>query len=211
MGQAAQSSTRRPVLNIRGELVALGPLRRDLVPTYQRWMNDLITARNLGTSTPLTLEAEEAWYEQAAVSPQTVSFTIYELASPRPIGTTQLMGINLRNRRAEFGINIGEHDARRKGYGTEATRLLLDYAFTALGLHNVSLTVADFNPAAIRAYEKAGFREFGRRRECWLMGGKLHDEVHMQCLSTEFTGSLLDHVFSPEKYSASKKRTCVDD
>ncbi len=188
MGQAAESPTGRPVLNIRGELVALGPLRRDLLPTYQRWMNDLITARNLGTSTPLTLEAEEAWYEQAAVSPQTVSFTIYELASLRPIGTTQLMGINLRNRRAEFGINIGEHDCRRKGYGTEGTRLILDYAFTALGLHNVSLTVADFNPAAIRAYEKAGFREFGRRRECWLMGGNLHDEVHMQCLSTEFTG-----------------------
>jgi len=42
------------------------------------------------------------------------------------------------------------------------------------------------NPAGIRAYKKAGFKEIGRRRECRMMGGKLWDEVHMDCLSSEF-------------------------
>ena len=42
------------------------------------------------------------------------------------------------------------------------------------------------NPAGIRAYQKAGFREFGRRRECRLMGGKLWDEIQMDCLSSGF-------------------------
>jgi RimJ/RimL family protein N-acetyltransferase len=63
---------------------------------------------------------------------------------------------------------------------------MLDYAFSALGLHNVILTVFEFNPAAIRAYNKAGFKEIGRRRECRLMGGKLWDEIYMDCLSSEF-------------------------
>src|SRR3712207_4845770 len=63
---------------------------------------------------------------------------------------------------------------------------MLDYAFTALGLHNVMLTVFEYNAAGIRAYQKAGFEEFGRRRECRAMGGKLWDEIYMDCLSSEF-------------------------
>ena len=49
---------------------------------------------------------------------------------------------------------------------------MLDYAFTALGLHNVMLTIHEYNLAGRRAYEKAGFKEIGRRRQCrWLNGG----------------------------------------
>ncbi len=48
----------RPVLNIEGELVALGPLRRDLLPLYQRWINDLVAARGLGAFRPITVEKE---------------------------------------------------------------------------------------------------------------------------------------------------------
>lgn len=184
------------IFNLVGEKIALGPLRRDLVPTYQRWMNDLLIARNLGTAVPVTLEAEQAWYDRGSTSRETVSFTIYERSSLRPIGTTQLMGLHPRNRRADFGISIGEADCFNKGYGTETTRLMLEYGFGALGLHNIGLTVASFNPGAIRAYEKAGFREFGRRRECWLMEGRLHDEVHMQCLATEFKGRGLSEFYA---------------
>jgi RimJ/RimL family protein N-acetyltransferase len=55
--------------------------------------------------------------------------------------------VDHRNRSATFGILIGEPECRGKGYGTETTRLMLDYAFTTLGLHNVMLTVFEFNPA----------------------------------------------------------------
>jgi hypothetical protein len=55
-----------------------------------------------------------------------------------------------------------------------------------LGLHNVMLTVLEFNQAGIRAYQNAGFKEFGRRRQSHLSGGKLWDEIQMDCLSTEF-------------------------
>ena len=51
-----------------------------------------------------------------------------------------------------------------RDFGTEATKLLLDYAFTVLGVHNVWLDTPAYNAGAIRAYEKAGFREIGRRR-----------------------------------------------
>lgn len=188
-----------PIVNIGGERVALGPHRRDLIPTYLRWINDFSALRTLGANAPAptTLEQEEAWY--ASTEPNTVRFTIYERATWRPVGATELHAIDHRNRSAVFGILIGEADARGRGFGSEATRLTIDYAFTAIGLHSVSLTVAEFNLAGRRVYERAGFRECGRRRECRRLGDRLWDELTMDCLATEFEGSGLSRVFAPDE------------
>jgi diamine N-acetyltransferase len=189
-----------PIVNIVGELVALGPLRRELLPTYQRWINDFATIRNLGIPpVPMTMEQEQGWYEGAVKNERTIPFTIYEREGWTPIANTSLMDIDYRNRTAEFGILIGEGAARGKGYGTEATRLMLDYAFTALGLHSVMLGVHEYNLAGRRAYTKAGYRECGRRRQCQSMGGKLWDTIYMDCLASEFTSPVLGKVFVPDE------------
>jgi len=189
----------QPIINILGELVALGPLDRKLLPIYQRWMNQFDMLRTLDfPPQPLTLEAETDWFEAAARSTE-MYFTIYERSSWRPIGNLDLRAIDFRNRSAEFGITIGEADCRGKGYGTEATRLTLDFAFTALGLHSVTLAVFAYNPGAIRAYEKAGFRKIGRRREAKWMGGRLWDIIYMDCLATEFESPVLSKIFAPDE------------
>ncbi len=176
-----------PILNLVGEKVALGPIRRDLVPVYERWINDFEVVRTLGVSgpRPLTTEGEVAWYERTALSDKDVSFTMYERASLRPIGSSGLHFVDHYNRTATFGILIGEKDCWGKGYGTEATRLMLDYAFTGLGLHNVMLNVFANNERAIRAYRRAGFREIGRRRQAHRTGGDMEDVVFMDCLATD--------------------------
>lgn len=198
-----ESRGERPVVNIVGTLVALGPLRRDLLPTYQRWLNDFGTLRTLGMPPhPMTLEQEQTWFDGAAASRDNIPFTIYELATWRPIGTTGLGSVDHRNRTAEFGILIGEPACRGKGYGTETARLMLDYAFTALGLHNVMLTTDVFNHAGRRAYARAGFREFGRRRACRVVGGRQYDTVYMDCVATEFTSPVLAQVFAPDERRA---------
>lgn len=191
----------RPVVSIQGEWVALGPIRRDLLPLYQRWVNDLSTLRTLAmVPRPLTSEAEDQWYERAAIgSEQDVHFTIYRLPELHPLGNTSLHYIDYRDRSAELGIFIGEKEMRGHGYGTEAVRLMLDYAFVALGLHNVMLKVYEFNQAARRAYDKAGFREIGRRRQSKWMGGRLWDEIYMDCVSTEFESPVLGRVFVPDE------------
>jgi RimJ/RimL family protein N-acetyltransferase len=196
---SASGVAERPIVNIEGELVALGPLRRDLLPTYVRWINNFSTMRTLGFAAPgpMTLEQETTWYDgQAAREP---AFTIYERATWRPVGNTGLHAVDHRNGSAVFGIMIGEPDCRGKGYGTEVTRLMLDYAFTALGLHSVMLTCYEFNLAGQRAYAKAGFKEFGRRRQCRWMGGRLWDEVYMDCLASEFESPVLGRVFAPDQ------------
>lgn len=189
-----------PLVNIRGTLVALGPLRRDLLPDYHRWINDFEVLRTLGANfRPMSMEQESGWYDHSSTAEHNHPFTIYELSTWRPIGSTALMGIDHANRTAEFGIMIGEADCRGKGYGTEVTRLMLDYAFTALSLNSVMLTVAEYNAAGRRAYEKAGFQEIGRRRQCRMRAGTLYDMIYMDCVRTEFSSSVLASILVPHQ------------
>jgi RimJ/RimL family protein N-acetyltransferase len=188
-----------PILNIIGEKVALGPVRRDCLPLYLKWINDVNVARTLnGDVTPVTLEARQDSYERWSKSDGTSqNFNVYERATLRPIGMTWLLNIDLLHQTAGFGIVIGEKDCWGKGYGTEATTLTLDYAFIGLGLHNVMLTVSPYNERGIRAYTRAGFREFGRRREAWRLGGRAYDVVYMDCLATEFQSPVLHRLLAP--------------
>ena len=91
-----------PILNVVGEKVALGPLRRDLVPLYDRWFNDFEAgAAVLSQLRPHSREARDAWYEHLAKDdPETVEFLIYERATLRPIGKTALDQIDHFDRTA---------------------------------------------------------------------------------------------------------------
>lgn len=193
------SSDAFPVINFAGELVALGPLRRDLLPLYHRWNNDLEVSRTRGVGWPESLERTTAEFERLAASDRAVAFTMYARADWQPIGLCTLTEIDHRFGRATFGITIGEINYRGRGYGTEATRLLLDFAFTGLGLRNVMLTCFAFNAGGRRAYEKAGFREFGRRRDASRHGGKPWDLIYMECLADEFESPVLAHVLNPSE------------
>ena len=188
-----------PVLNILGEKVALGPLVRVHLPLYARWYNDFRVIRTFDTPRPRSLEDLTERFQHAAVSDDARWFTIYERASWRPIGRTDLFEIDRRHGTATWGLVIGERDAHGKGYGTETARLMLDYAFTALGLHNVRLDVDEFNLAGRRAYENAGFREIGRRRQATWMGGRFWDLIYMDCLATEIASPVLGQTFRPDR------------
>jgi diamine N-acetyltransferase len=198
MTETEATDSSRPVVNIVGEKIALGPIRRDLVPVYQRWINDFATLRTLFIPPkPLTLEQEYAWFD-SAMTDTDIHFTIYESTTWRPIGNALWRAVDFRNRTAEMAIFIGDAADRGKGYGTEATRLMLDYAFTALGLHNCMLTTYAFNLAGYHAYKKAGFREIGRRTACHWFAGQLWDEIYMECLATEFESPVLARIFAPD-------------
>lgn len=189
-----------PVINIQGEKVALGPYDKSITETYLRWVNDFDTLRLGGLPIkPRTLEQLIAAFERWGNEQDEIWFLMYEVSTWRPIGWTGLQHIDLHHRSAEFGITIAEKSARGKGYGTEAAQLILDYAFTARGLHSVQLTTAAYNIAGQRAYKKAGFKEAGRVREADFMGGKFWDLLYMDCLASEFTSPVLARTFLTEQ------------
>jgi len=185
----SMSAPSDPVVNIRGDRVALGPLHRGLLPLIERWDNEFRTV-DLGGGDPRPVSVEEiaaAWEpllrgERA----DWIGFAIYALPNLRPIGIANIRDFGNPHGTAEFGITIGDASDRGQGFGTEATRLLLEYAFTVLGVHNVWLDTPAYNAGAIRAYEKAGFREIGRRRGARTLAGARYDVVLMDCIADEF-------------------------
>ena len=184
-----QGDSGPPAVNITGERVALGPLHRGLLPLLLRWENDFWTVDRGGDEPrPVTREAIAAAWEPLLRGEREdwIGFAIYALPELRPIGVMNVRDFTNRHGAAEFGITIGEAADRGHGYGTEAVRLLLDYAFTILGVHNVWLDTPAYNTGAIRAYEKAGFREIGRRRGARVLAGKRYDVVLMDCVADEF-------------------------
>ncbi len=177
----------QPVVNVEGDLVALGPLRRDLLETYHRWVNDFDVARTLGLPLkPSTLESEHRRFDAlTAGNSDSVVFTIYERATLCPVGITELQDIDHAHRTAELVMFIGHKECWGNGFGSEVTALMQDYAFDSLGLHNLMLKVFSHNERAIYVYEQAGFREIGRRRAAFREGGRVHDTIFMDCLASE--------------------------
>jgi diamine N-acetyltransferase len=179
---------------LEGDRVALGPLRVDLADTYRRWIHDPEVRAGILMPGIYALEAEEDWVREAIAkcvgpAPEMACFTVYDRSDGAPVGTTALVSIDWRMSRATFGINIGGRPGQ--GLGTEAARLTLDWAFHVLCLHNVMLGVLPFNARAIRAYEKAGFRQVGVRRAAVVSLGERCDEVLMDAVPEDLDGSLL--------------------
>ncbi|MEZ4520748.1 MAG: GNAT family protein [Thermomicrobiales bacterium] len=200
MSDAVDNSLQQPVINIQGERVSLGPFAEEHLEAFHRWHNDYETMRTwISLPRPRTLTQASNLYKYWVDQSDWQSFAIYENASWRHIGATLLIDIHHTDGTAEFGIMIGEPDARGKGYGTEATALMLDHAFLALGLSNVMLRVYSYNLAGIHVYEKVGFRVMGIRRKSKLMGGKLWDTIYMEALADEFESPVLGKILVPDQ------------
>jgi RimJ/RimL family protein N-acetyltransferase len=183
-----------PDFIVVGAKVALGPLRRDLADSYARWSNQLEVRRGHEYAGVATRESMEKWVDEnvesgARGAPEVVEFTVYDRGDGAPVGTAGLFGINHAHGRAEFAIAIGER--RGQGLGTEATRLVLDFAFHVLLLRNVLLETLDWNVAGLTAYERAGFRRIGVRRRAALSRGRPTDIVIMDAVPQDFGESVL--------------------
>lgn len=183
-----------PVLWLRGEIAGIGPVRDDLVEHYWRWEQELPTIVGYNRQTPQVVENTREIYTTAYAhsTDRQIKFTIYRLGpqEPVPVGTATLY-LDLGCATGEYNVAIGEASARGKGVGTEATRLILDYAFHVTGLYCVHLTVLEPNTGAIKAYERAGFKRQGLRRNSnrWL--GQKVNEVLMDAIPEDWEGPSL--------------------
>ena len=179
---------------VSGERAALGLLRRDHLPQLAVWFNDPEVRRGLAHRGVVNEDGEAQWYEEltkagAAPRPSAVGFAIHDSADGELAGVCGIEDIDHNFLRAEFGIFLGHR--RGTGIGTDATRLALDWAFTMLGLRNVMLESYAFNEQAIRAYERAGFRVIGRRRDCVLALGRRWDAILMDATADGFESPAL--------------------
>ena len=113
-------------------------------------------------------------------------FAIRTLEGDKLVGYIGLDGEAFPHGEIFVGIAIGEREAWGKGYGTDAMKVILRYAFQELNLRRVSLDSFEYNPRAIRSYEKAGFVHEGRAREFLYREGRRWDLIFMGILREEW-------------------------
>jgi RimJ/RimL family protein N-acetyltransferase len=157
------------------------------VAAFQRWYTDPEVARLARYQpSPMRPEEIERFFAARVVGPDALAMAVHERATDRLIGTCAFSQLDGDNGSALYHITIGEKDAWGHGFGTEATRLMVDHAFLTLGLHRIALNVFEFNERATRAYLRCGFVVEGRSRESIWRDGRWWDELAMSILESDW-------------------------
>ena len=166
-----------PQRRLVGEKVRLGMLREADIDLLIDWDDDGRAAR-LGDSGPAFPRPEpgqrKVWGERL-LRDSVKDFAIRLVDDDTLVGTISLGQIEWSNGVAELGMEIGDPAMWGHGYGTEAVRLLLDFAFNDMNLHRVQLGVFRFNSRAVACYERVGFVREGVQREYLARDGQRHD------------------------------------
>jgi RimJ/RimL family protein N-acetyltransferase len=165
--------------------IVLTPLREADLPRLFDWINDRHEVLFNAAYKPVLQSQHRAWFESLGERRDLVIFAIRLGSDDALVGTCQLRHLDLTHRNAELQIRLGDPGQRGHGYGTQAVRLLLDFAFRDLNLHRVYLHVFETNAAAIRAYEKAGFVREGILRQAAHIDGAYVDIAVMGKLREE--------------------------
>lgn len=135
-----------------------------------------------------TLERLQAWYGTRAEQTDRLDLAVTDRATGELVGEVVLYEWDPDARSCTFRALLGPR-GRGRGFGTEATRLIVGHGFEQLGLRRVQLEVYGNNPRARRVYEKVGFVLEGVRREAAFRDGEWVDEVLMAILDREWPGS----------------------
>ncbi len=172
---------------LTGDLVVLRRHTPENVAAFRRWYADPEIARLARyQQTPMRPEEISRFFEARVVGEGALAMAVHERATNRLIGTCAFSQLDGENGSALYHITIGESDVWGRGYGTEATRLMLDHAFGTLALHRIALFVFEFNERAIRAYRRCGFVVEGRSRESIWRDGHWWDELAMSVLEPDW-------------------------
>lgn len=176
---------------LRGRLVRLtSESPKELSEIYSRWSRDSEFWRLMdsGITRPYSAKSTEKFLEDMLLEPKADSFqfSIRTLEDDRMVGDIGLGVVGWPQADAFVGIALGDRDLWGKGYGTDAMRIMLRYAFQELNLRRVTLNVFEYNPRAVRSYEKVGFRHEGRQRSALLRDGRRWDILYMGILRQEW-------------------------
>ncbi|SCL87639.1 GNAT family N-acetyltransferase [Sporanaerobacter sp. PP17-6a] len=178
---------------IVGQKCYLSPINEEDYEKYTEWVNDMEVAAGLiFASNLIGPEAEKLTLERLSIDGY--NFAIIDIKKDELIGNCGFPKLDQLNKAGEVGIFIGNKDYWGKGYGQEVLKLLLDFGFNILNLHNISLKVYSFNQQAIKCYKKVGFKEAGRIRESKFIAGKAYDEIFMDILDKEYESVYINDI-----------------
>ena len=174
----------KPVLV--GNRVVLRPITGADTAAMFASLSDKESQRLTGTQESFTFEQVQNYCQGLEGADDRVDYAITLKDDPAYLGEVVLNEIDWETRSASFRIALASEKLFGKGYGTEATRLIIEFGMQTLKLHRIELEVYDFNPRARHVYEKAGFVLEGIRRDVLLWEGKYQSAILMSILEGEY-------------------------
>lgn len=174
-----------PSDRIEGQQIYLRSITMEDTERIVAWRNEERVRRNFIYQAPFTKEGHESWMRTKVASGEVVQFIICEKVNGAPVGSVYFRDIDPLNKKAEYGIFIGEAASAGKGIGTEAAKLAVAYARDVLKLHKLMLRVFADNIAAVKSYQNAGFLQEAYLRDEFLQNGQYRDLLLMAVLFEE--------------------------
>lgn len=175
---------------IKGNRVYLRELcTNDASEKYANWLNDPIVNQYLETRSS-TIEEIEEYIKSKTSDPNSLFVGIFDINTKNHIGNMKFEPINWSTKEATIGILIGDKNYWGKGIATEATHLFIKHAFEMLGLKKIKLGVDARNKAAIRVYEKLGFKQTGFFPNTKNNSGIVFDNIKMKLEKENIKGEI---------------------
>jgi len=170
----------------RGRRVYLRPLDKATdLERCTRWTNDPEVTRYLARCLPMTLLAEENWFDKQVGRENDFPLAICT-SKGRHIGNIGLHQVDMRLGVGTTGTLIGEKAFWGKGYGSEAKMLMLAFAFRTLSLRKVYSDVIAFNERSLRYSLGMGHKVVGRRRDHWYREGRYWDDILLELFRADW-------------------------
>ena len=147
------------------------------LPFKVKWLNNCRVNRFIGDGKGTTLKKEREWLKNYKSEKTKIFFLV--IVDSIPIGMVGLHNISKINQNADLFILIGEDKYRRKGFGKKSLAFIINYAFSKLKLHKLSLGVFEKNTVAVNLYKTFGFITEGILKDEVFLRGKYHNQINM--------------------------------
>jgi len=165
-----------------GQDVRLGPIDYEKDPEIEsKWTHDSDFMRmySIDPARPMSAAMVKKKYEKLEKKIEDDKtmyyFTIRAKTDDRLIGNIAVQWIEWSNGNGHIHLGIGSADDRRKGYGLQALRMVLRFAFAELNLFRLTARVPEYNEGAVALLKKFGFTEEVRRRQALERDGRPWD------------------------------------
>ena len=173
-----------------GEKIYLRPAKLEDAKFLLKGENDPQIRESLFLAFPINLIIEQEKIEQYIKSKEAIILIIIEKETSAPVGQTAFFRIDYISRAAIFYLAILDSDHWSKGYGSEATQMMVEYAFKTLNLNRIQLHVCAENMAAMKIYERVGFIKEGVLRQAMFRNGNYVDFWVMGILRNDWPSLL---------------------
>jgi len=160
---------------LNSDRIYLRLLEKEDLSSRVRWVNDKEVRKSLMFDWPLSISKTEKWFQNQLMDDTKINFSIIHKETGRLVGMTGLIDINIKHKRAQFYMTIGEKDFQGMRLPDENIPMVLEYAFEELGLNKVYLYTIDINDKARHVYLRNGFKAEGVLREHYFCVGQLRD------------------------------------